>query len=63
MKKLLALFIALSTSICSFAQGLEGNVEERLKQYFTEYKHPTTHFGTCELESYAIDHDRRKLDI
>ena len=63
MKKLLVLIVALSTSFHSFAQGLEGNVEERLKQYFTEYKHPKANFGTCELESYVIDHDRRKLDI
>ena len=63
MKKLLTLFIALSAGLCSFAQGLEGNVEERLKQYFTEYKHPKANFGVCELESYTIDHDRRKLDI
>lgn len=63
MKKLLTLFIALSAGLCSFAQGLEGNVEERLKQYFTEYKHPKANFGVCELESYTIDHNRRKLDI
>ena len=49
----------LSTS----GQGLDKNVEERLHQYFNEYKHPSTHFGTCKLDSFALDHQRRKLDI
>lgn len=63
MKKLLTVFIALSSSFLSHAQSLEGNVEERLNRYFTEYKHPTTQIGTCKLDSCILDHDRRKLDI
>lgn len=63
MKKLLILLLALSTRILAFSQGLEGTVEDRLNRYFTEYKHPTANFGVCGLESYTLDHERRKLDI
>ena len=45
------------------AQGLDGNVEERLQRYFEEYQAPTALIGTCKLDSFHLDHQRRKLDI
>ena len=60
---LLFFLLTISPSLATFGQGLDRNVEERLHQYFNEYKHPSTNFGTCKLDSFALDHQRRKLDI
>ena len=64
MNRYLLLFLlAMGPFLTTSGQGLDRNVEERLHQYFNEYKHPSTHFGTCKLDSFALDHQRRKLDI
>ena len=60
---LLFFLLAMGPFLSTSGQGLDRNVEERLHQYFNEYKHPSTHFGTCKLDSFALDHQRRKLDI
>ena len=64
MNRYLLLFLlAMGPFLTTSGQGLDRNVEERLHQFFNEYKHPSTHFGTCKLDSFALDHQRRKLDI
>ena len=60
---LLFFLLAMGPFLSTSGQGLDRNVEERLHQYFKEYKHPSTNFGTCKLDSFALDHQRRKLDI
>ena len=62
-KYFITLFMGLSSMLPSFGQGLDGNVDQRLKTYFTDYKAPTSNIGTCGLESYNLDHQHRKLDI
>ena len=63
MKKYLLLLSILASTLGTQAQRLDGNVEERLKRYFAEYKHPMANIGTCKLDSFRLDHQRRKLDI
>lgn len=63
MKKLLILLTTLVSTLALPAQGLDGNVEERLTRFFAEYKHPKANIGTCKLDSFRLDHRRRKLDI
>ena len=63
MKKYLLLLSILASTLGTQAQGLDSNVEERLKRYFAEYKHPMANIGTCKLDSFRLDHQRRKLDI
>ena len=63
MKKYLILFSLFAASLASQAQGLNGNVEERLKTYFEEYQNAKANIGTCKLDSFHLDHHRRKLDI
>ena len=53
----------MASTLFTHAQGLDGNVEERLNRFFTEYKHPKANIGTCKLDSFALNHQRRKLDI
>ncbi len=61
-KKLLLLGIFVST-LAAQAQGLDGNVKERLTNFFAEYKIAKANIGTCKLDSFHIDHHHRKLDI
>ena len=63
MKKYLLLFSIFTSTLSSQAQGLDGNVEERLTRFFTEYIHPKANIGTCKLDSFRINHRQRKLDI
>lgn len=63
MKKHLLLSILLSASLALQAQGLDGNVEERLQRFFTEYQSPVASIGACKLESFTLDHQRRTLQI
>ena len=63
MKKYLLSLGILASTFGLQAQGLDGNVEERLTRYFTEYQPAQARIGTCKLDSFALDHQRRKLDI
>jgi hypothetical protein len=42
---------------------LERNVDERLKKFFAEYKPASARIGLCKLDSFTLDHDRRKLSV
>lgn len=63
MKKYLLTLLFASGLLAASAQGLDGNVEERLTRFFATYRHPQANIGTCSLETYELDHRRRKLDI
>ena len=60
---LLSLICASCFCISSVAQGLERNVDERLKKFFAEYKPVSARIGLCKLDSFTLDHDRRKLSV
>ena len=45
------------------AQSIERTVEERLANYFEEYVTPRANIGTCKLDSFNIDHERRTLRV
>lgn len=45
------------------AQEVEQNVEERLRTFFKEYTTNTTKLGTCKLDSFRIDFQKKKLFI
>ena len=63
MKKHLIALTMIASTLTTQAQGLDGNVQERLQRYFKEYQAPTARIGTCKLDSFHLDHQRRKLDI
>ena len=63
MKKFILLLTALVSTLALHAQALDNNVEERLARFFAEYKHPQANIGPCKLDSFRIDHQRKKLDI
>ena len=60
---LLFFLLAMGPFLTTSGQGLDRNVQERLHQYFNEYKHPHVNFGTCKLDSFLLNHQQRKLDI
>ena len=63
MKRHLITSLLLLSTLAPKAQGLDGNVQERLQQFFASYTHPSLKIGTCKLDSIRLDHERRKLDI
>ena len=63
MKKYISTLILMCCTLAPKAQGLDGNVQERLTRFFAEYKHPKANIGTCKLDSFHLDHRKRKLDI
>lgn len=64
MKKvyLFLLLLVLGTGHI-FAQALEKNVDERLKDFFSNYTTSSVKIGKCQLKGTSIDHDKRKLAI
>ena len=64
MKKIFLSFIIL-VCMCldASAQALDTNVEERLKQFFQTYQTSYANIGTCKLNSFTIDHNRKKLTV
>ena len=66
MKKLTVLLTLLYLSLFNntiLAQDLERNVEDRLKSYFRQYKPIRANIGTCKLDSFRVDHNRKKLFV
>ena len=45
------------------AQSLEKNVENRLKDFFANYQTSYADIGTCALERFSIDHQKKTLHI
>lgn len=60
--------ILLMLAACSFgtgvhAQGLERTVEERLKDFFSNYSTSQAHIGKSSLKSFRLDNQKRTLSI
>ena len=64
MKKLilLSLFLWIGTAI-TWGQELDKNVEQRLKEYFSNYTTTSANIGKCKLKSIEINHNKKKLFI
>ena len=45
------------------AQSLEKNVENRLKDFFANYQTSYADIGTCALERFSIDHQKKTLHV
>lgn len=64
MKKTVLFFLFLMTSIlCSQAQRLDANVEQRLKDFFTNYETSYANIGKCTLDRYEVNHNKRVLNV
>ena len=65
MKRLyLTLFICLSWAIGILqAQSLEKNIEDRLREFFTNYETSYANIGKSRLDKFVVDHDKKRLDI
>lgn len=64
MKKALLLFLLLSLITTTvFAQDLEKNVEERLKNFFSQYTTNSVNIGKSGLKEFRINHDKKTLSI
>lgn len=64
MKKIVIFFLFLTTGLLgSPAQGLDANVEQRLKQFFTDYETSYADIGKCKLDRYEINHKRKTLTV
>ena len=63
MKKYIVSILFATAFLGLQAQGLDRNVEERLTRFFSDYQPVHTRIGTCKLDSFILDHQRRMLDI
>ena len=45
------------------AQDIEANIQDRLQTFFREYTTTTVNIGTCWLDSFHINHQKKKLAI
>lgn len=64
MKKVHLTYIGMCLfSMTIQAQNLDTNVEQRLADFFGNYKTAYANIGKCKLERFAVDHDNRKLTI
>lgn len=61
-KTILSLVIALY-GIPLLAQDIEANIQERLTTYFQEYTTTAATIGTCRLDSFRVNHQKKQLDI
>lgn len=64
MKKIVMSFLFLTAGIlCTLAQGLDANVEQRLKDFFTHYETSYANIGKCKLDRYEVNHNKKKLNV
>lgn len=64
MKKIfLSLLLLITGALSIAAQGLDANVEQRLKDFFTNYETSYAHIGKCKLERYEVNHTKRELKV
>ena len=64
MKKIFLSFLLVMAGIShTLAQGLDGNVEQRLKDFFTQYETSYANIGKCKLGRYEVNHNQKKLDV
>ncbi|WP_321332464.1 xanthan lyase [uncultured Bacteroides sp.] len=62
-KRILFFILILFSAVHAFAQEIEQNVGERLRDYFQQYTCSSTNVGTCRLDSFRIDYNHKKLQI
>lgn len=63
MKKIILFSLLFLYSMLLSAQEVEKNVEDRLRTFFKEYTTNTVNIGTCKLDSFRIDFQKKKLQI
>ena len=64
MKKIFLSFLLVMAGIShTLAQGLDGNVEQRLKDFFTRYETSYANIGKCKLDRYEVNHDKKRLNV
>ena len=56
MKKIFLSFLLVMVGIShTLAQGLDANVEQRLKDFFTQYETSYANIGKCKLDRYEVN--------
>ena len=63
MKRIVLLLTIILYGSSLFAQDIEANVQDRLQSFFREYTTTTVNIGTCKLDSFRINHQKKKLFI
>lgn len=64
MKKIvLSFLLVMAGFLYATAQGLDANVEQRLKDFFTDYETSYARIGRCKLDRYEVDHRKKTLKI
>lgn len=64
MKKIFLLFLLIMAGILYMpAQVLDANVEQRLKDFFTNFETSYANIGKCRLDRYEVNHSKKKLDV
>lgn len=64
MKKIVLFLLLIATgTLYTAAQGLEANVEQRLKDFFTNYETVYAYIGKCKLDRYEVDHNKKQLKV
>ena len=64
MKKIFLSFLLVMVGIShTLAQGLDANVEQRLKDFFTQYETSYANIGKCKLDRYESIITKKKLDV
>ena len=64
MKKIFLSFLLVMAGIShTLAQGLDGNVEQRLKDFFTRYETSYANIGKCKLDRDEVNHDKKRLNV
>ena len=56
------LFLAVSTFWIS-AQEPDRNVEQRLKDFFTNFETSYANIGKCRLDRYELNHSKKALHV
>jgi hypothetical protein len=63
LKTFLVSLAVVSSTLSASAQTANAEVEQSLRSYFSAYQAPTSRIGTCRLDRYAIDSDKRRLTV
>lgn len=64
MKKIfLSLLLLIAGIFYASAQGLDANVEQRLKDFFTNYETVYANIGRCKLDRYEVNHTKKELNV
>lgn len=64
MKKIvLSLLLLVAGIFYASAQGLDANVEQRLKDFFTNYETVYANIGRCKLDRYEVNHTKKELNV